>query len=407
MRILFVVILLDLMGVGIFNPVFPYFSKSLGAPDALVTVIAALYAVGSFITAPLWGRLSDSWGRRPILIVSQVGAVSAWIAIAFTHELALLAVVRFVGGLFAGNLGAAFAYITDITTPQNRTKGMGMVGAALSLGFIIGPLVGGWLAGADKAHANFELIALFCAAMNFLALMGTVFFLPESLTAEAREKIKTRPRSSRWQQFGKVRARRGLVLLFLAALVFTTGGTVFESTFALWGMRSLDFGPRQVGTLLGFAAVIMVIMQMAVVGRMAKRFGELKTTIFGCAVYALGLALVIVSTSTPMVTIPGVITAPVGLFLAQVFLPMGLATFNPSVSSLVSKEAADTERGMVMGLYQSVGSLGRAIGPLFSGVLITVLLPGPFLYGIGAMTVTALLVLVVRGRAAETQAAAA
>jgi MFS family permease len=189
MRILFVIILLDLMGVGIFNPVFPYFSKSLGASDSIVTIIAALYALGSFITAPIWGRLSDRWGRRPILIISQAGAVTAWIAIAFTEDLWLLAVIRFIVGLFAGNLGAAFAYITDVTTPQNRTKGMGMVGAALSLGFIIGPLVGGFLAGSDKNAANFELIALFCAGMNFLALLGTLFFLPESLTAEAREKI--------------------------------------------------------------------------------------------------------------------------------------------------------------------------------------------------------------------------
>ncbi len=400
MRILFVVILLDLMGVGIFNPVFPYFSKSLGAPDSVVTIIAALYALGSFIMAPVWGRLSDKWGRRPILIISQIGAVITWVVIAFTTDLAWLAVVRFVGGLFAGNLGAAFAYITDITTPQNRTKGMGMVGAALSLGFIIGPLVGGFLAGTDKTNANFEFIALFCAGMNFLALMATVFFLPESLTAEAREKIKNRPSKSRWEQFGSVRARRGLLLLFVAAMVFTTGGVVFESTFALWTMHTLDFGPRQVGTMLAFAAVIMVLMQMFVVGRLAKRFGELKLTIAGCALYALGLALVITSIYTPSITIPGLITAPIGLFIAQIFLPMGLATFNPSVSSLVSKEAADTERGMVMGLYQSVGSLGRAIGPLFSGFLITFLLPGPFLYGIGAMVVAAMLVLVVRAKAA-------
>jgi MFS family permease len=243
--------------------------------------------------------------------------------------------------------------------------------------------------------------------MNFLALMGTIFFLPESLTAEARDKIKNRPRTSRWQQFGTVRARRGLLLLFFATMVFTTGGTVFESTFALWTMRTMDFGPRQVGTMLGFAAIIMVIMQMFVVGRVAKRFGELATTIFGCVAYAIGLGLVLTSTSTPMITIPGIITAPIGLFIAQIFLPMGLATFNPSVSSLVSKEAADTERGIVMGLYQSVGSLGRAIGPLFSGALITVLLPGPFLYGIGAMTLTALLVLVVRAKTAAPKVAAA
>jgi DHA1 family tetracycline resistance protein-like MFS transporter len=407
MKLLFFIILLDLMGIGIFSPVFPYLGKALGAPDAMVTFIYALFPIGTFIAAPFWGRMSDKLGRRPVLIFSQIGAVAAWIMVGLADNLWVLAFARLAGGLMAGNLGAAFAYITDITTPQNRTKGMGMVGAALSLGFIIGPAVGGWLAGDEKSAANFALIAFFCAGMNSLALLGTVFFLPESLSAEARAKIANRPRKSRWEQFGTVRARRGLLLLFLASLIFTTGGSVFETTFALWGMNTLDFGPRQVGILLGFAGVIMVLMQTFVVGRLAKRFGELKLTIFGCVVYAIGLGFVMTSPGTPLVTVPGVITAPIGLFLAQVFLPMGLATFNPSVSSLVSKEAADTERGVVMGLYQSVGSLGRATGPTFSGALFGVGALLPFMYGVMAMAVTVLLVLIVRAKAPAPQQAAA
>lgn len=384
--LLFFIILLDLMGIGIMNPIFPFIATRIGLDPAAVTLVIAIYPIASFVAAPLWGRLSDERGRRPILMISQAGAVASYLVLAFADNVWLLILSRFVGGICAGNIAAAYAYITDVTTNENRAKGMGLIGAALSLGFIIGPVVGGLLAGGDAANANFTLVALFCAGMNFLALMGTIVFLPESLKPEIREKIRQRPRMSRWQQFAKIRARTGLLLLFMAVLAFGTGGSVFESTFALWAMRAMELGPREVGLALSFAGVIMVTMQMLIIGRLAKRFGEMALVTAGCFFYAAGLLLVAYCDSWPQ------------LLLAQVFLPIGLAVFNPSASSLVSKQAADTERGVVMGFYASWGSLARGAGPLFSGSLLALSLKAPYFYGVAAMIVTLALIFFVRAK---------
>jgi DHA1 family tetracycline resistance protein-like MFS transporter len=396
MKILFFVILLDLMGIGVMNPIFPFIATRLGLEPSMVTLILAVYPISSFIAAPVWGRLSDQLGRRPILMVSQVGAVAGFLLLAVADNVWLLILSRFVGGICAGNIGAAYAYITDITTNENRAKGMAMVGGALSLGFIIGPMVGGLLAGGDKETANFTLVALFCAAMNFCALMGTVFFLPESLSPELREKLKLRPKVSRWQQFNKIRTRSGLFLLFMAALAFGTGGSVFETTFPLWAARAMDFGPQDVGLALSFAAVVLVFTQLVVMqskfgAGLSKKYGELPIITFACVVYGAGLLTVAYSNSWPQ------------LLVAQALLPIGLAFFNPNLTSLVSKQAADTERGMVMGFYASWGSLARGAGPLFSGTLLQANLHFPYFYGVIAMVVTIALIYVVRGK--DTSAA--
>ena len=391
MRILFFIILLDLMGIGVMNPIFPFIATRMGIEPSVVTLVLAIYPIASFIAAPVWGRMSDQRGRRPILMISQVGAVAAYILLGFADNIWMLILSRFVGGICAGNIGAAYAYITDSTTPENRAKGMAMVGGALSLGFIIGPMVGGLLAGGDKETANFTLVAFFCASMNFLALIGTVFHLPESLKPEVREKLKNRPHVSRWEQFNKVRARSGLFLIFMAALAFGTGGSVFESTFPMWGAAAMDFGPRDVGLALSFAAVVLVTLQLVVMqskigSTLLKKFGELPTITGACVVYAIGLLTVAYCDNWPQ------------LLVAQALLPIGLAFFNPNITSLVSKQAADTERGMVMGFYASWGSLARGAGPLFSGSLLQANLHYPFYFGVIAMAVTITLIHIVGGK---------
>lgn len=158
--LLFCIILLDLMGIGVMNPIFPFLATDIGLDPSTVTLVIAIYPISSFIAAPFWGRMSDRRGRRPILMISQAGAVAAYVLLANADSIYLLMLSRFVGGICAGNIGAAFA---DVTTNENRAKGMALVGGALSLGFIVGPMVGGLLAG-DSTSPNFELVAYFCAA---------------------------------------------------------------------------------------------------------------------------------------------------------------------------------------------------------------------------------------------------
>jgi DHA1 family tetracycline resistance protein-like MFS transporter len=264
---------------------------------------------------------------------------------------------------------------------------MGMIGGALSLGFILGPAVGGLLAGGDPENANLSLVAFVAGGTSFLALLGTIFFLPESLSDELREKISQRPKMNRLQQFKVVSARGALLTLFAAALIFAAAESVFTTTFALFADAKFGLGPREVGLLLSAAGVVMVFMQLKAIGPLAKRFGELNLITTGCFVYAAGLALIATASGLPQ------------LILAQIFLPIGMSIVNPSLSSLISQQSQDTERGIVMGLYQSVGSLGRGVGPLYSGTLFgQVSIYAPYIYSIASMVPVLGLIYVVRMR---------
>lgn len=386
MRLIFFIILLDLMGIGLILPLFPFIAMDIGLTPQTITLVLATYPIAQFFAGPVWGRLSDLHGRRPILMVSMMGAVASYTILGFADSLWMLVLSRVVGGISAGNLAAAFAYITDITTPENRAKGMGMVGGALSLGFILGPAVGGLLAGGDPENANLSLVAFVAGGTSFLALLGTIFFLPESLSDEVREKIKQRPKMSRIAQFKVVSARGALLTLFGAALIFAAAESVFTTTFPLFANAKLGLGPREVGLVLSFAGVVLVIMQMKAIGPLSKRFGELNLITAGCFIYAVGLAVVATSNTLTQ------------LLAAQVLLPIALSIVNPSLSSLISKQCEDTERGIAMGLYQSVGSLGRGMGPLYSGTLFGLVIYAPYIYSIASMVPVLVLIYLVRMR---------
>lgn len=387
MRLIFIIILLDLMGVGLILPLFPFIAMDIGLTAGTITLVLALYPIAQFFAGPIWGRLSDKHGRRPILIISMAGAVASYTLLGFADTLWLLVASRLVGGISAGNLAAAFAYITDVTTPENRAKGMGLIGGALSLGFVLGPAVGGLLAGGDPENANLSLVAFVAGTTSFLALLGTIFILPESLSDELRAKIAARPKMNRVQQFKVVSARGALLTLFGAALIFAAAESVFTTTFALFADAKLGFGPRQVGLVLSFAGIVMAFMQLFAIGPLSKKFGELNLITTGCFFYAAGLALVATATGWPQ------------LLLAQICLPIGLSIVNPSLSSLISKECADTERGIVLGLYQSVGSLGRGMGPIYSGTLFGQIgIYAPYVYSIASMVPVLGLIYIVRMR---------
>ncbi|MGB1875663.1 MAG: MFS transporter [Rhodospirillaceae bacterium] len=392
MRLVFIIILLDLMGIGLILPLFPFIALDIGLTPESITAVLAIYPIAQFFAGPIWGRLSDKHGRRPILMISMVGAVASYGILGFADTVWMLMLSRIVGGISAGNLAAAFAYITDITTTENRAKGMGMIGGALSLGFILGPAIGGLLAGGDPENANLSLVAFVAGGTSFLALIGTIFFLPESLSDELREKIAQRPKMSRVAQFKVVSARGALLTLFGAALIFAAAESVFTTTFPLFANDSLGLGPREVGLILSFAGVVMVIMQMKAIGPLSKRFGELNLITTGCFIYAAGLALVATAGGLPQ------------LLIAQIFLPIGISIVNPSLASLVSKECADTERGVAMGLYQSVGSLGRGMGPIYSGTLFgQISIYAPYVYSIASMVPVLGLIYVVRMRSAKAE----
>ena len=338
-----------------------------GASPTVITAIFGVYSLCQLIAAPYWGRLSDRYGRRPILMSSLAGACVSYLILGYADSLAWLFVSRILGGFMAGNISAAFAYASDVSTPEKRAASLGMVGAAIGVGFTLGPAIGGILAGNDPQAASFVLPAAVSASLSVLAILLVAFLLPESNTAERRREHGARER------VGPLRlliARPGLRFIATAALLVTFSQAILESIFAIWSLHKFGFGPRTVGLLMFCLACLAVLMQGGGVRVLVPRLGEAKLATFGVFVYVAGLVTV---ASAPSLAITGL-----GLALCGI----GVGSFNPSASSLASKQADAHDRGAVMGTYQSSGSLARVIGPFVSGPIYAALGPGaPFLVG--------------------------
>jgi len=355
---IFLITFVDLVGFGLLIPLLPFIVQRTGAGPEVITIVLGLYSLAQLVAAPLWGRLSDTWGRKPVLIITSYGLAFSYIIVAFADDsLFWLIVSRVVGGVMAGNIGAAQAYMADITTPETRAKGMGMLGAAFGLGFIFGPAIGGVLGGNDAATANFFLPSIVAAAITIAAALGAQFFLKESLSASAREALAQRPKVGLREKIRAGFGRRTLILLMVSGFLAVTAWAQFETIFALWAYAKLEYGPRDIGLILTFIGVIGAGVQGGAIGKLTKKFGERK--LVHVALILLFVGYVMLSFAFNLFT----------TLLASAVLSIGSGLFNPMMSSLVSQEAAETERGAVMGAYQSATALSRIVGPAFSGVV--------------------------------------
>lgn len=376
MPILFLIVLIDLIGFGLVIPLLPFYAERFNASPQTVTVLLATYSLAQMITAPIWGRLSDRVGRRPVLMVSMGVAALAYLWLGFADALWMLFAARALGGACAGNIAAANAYIADVTTPENRARGMGMIGAAFGLGFIIGPALGGVVAGNNLATADLRSPGLIACALSLIAFLGVLFVLKESL-AQGRA---PRPRKGRIAALRDALARktlaRLLLIFFLAILAF--GG--MEAVFALWAMAQFGWGPEQIGYIFTYVGVLSAVMQGGLIGRLAARFGEEKLLISGLSLIALGLLAIPLAHDLPV------------LIVAVSCLALGMGAMQPSLNSLISRRAGAEEQGEVMGVAQSIASLSRVLGPLLAGVLFAGLgRDAPFLAGMALVIVAALL----------------
>jgi DHA1 family tetracycline resistance protein-like MFS transporter len=367
MPVLFFVCVIDILGFGILIPLVPYMADRLGVTPALITPILGIYSLCQLIAAPLWGRLSDRFGRRPILISSLAGACVSYLLLGLAHTVAGLVVARALAGVMAGNIAAAFAYASDISTPANRAKSMGTVGAAIGIGFMLGPAIGGLLAGDDIRSANFMRPAALSAALSLVAMALVFFVLRESHAPEQRAAPGSAPRAG---ALALLLARPALRALAAASFLFTCSQAIFESIFAIWALRKFGFGPRTVGLVLFSLAIIAVGVQGGLVRVLVPLFGEMRLAVCGVALYVAGLLLV--------ASAAGLALTFVGLSCCGI----GGGTFIPCASALASKQADPRERGAVMGTYQAGASLARALVPLVSGAIYVGLGPSaPFLAG--------------------------
>jgi MFS family permease len=356
MGILFLIIFIDLVGFGVVIPLLPYYALHYHASPFEVTSLMACYSFAQLFASPFLGRLSDKVGRRPILLASLATSVISYLWLGFSGALWMLFAARLLAGAGAGNIASAQAYITDVTPPEKRAKGMGVIGAAFGLGFTFGPVLGGVLAGTHPDAAALARPAFVAAGLSAIALLLTALRLKESLPPEMRGRADRAGRIELAKDAFARPALRNLILLFFLT---TTAFAGLESTFAIWANSKFAWGPQQVGLIFFYVGLVLAAIQGGLIGRMSHRFGEARLVTFGAVLLMLGLATLPLSGKLAIILI------------VMAVLSVGLGFLSPSITSLVSQAAAATERGGILGVNQSAQSLARIIGPLIAGLVYT------------------------------------
>jgi DHA1 family tetracycline resistance protein-like MFS transporter len=370
--IIFLTVLVNLIGFGIIIPLLPFYAQTFGASPLVIGLLFASFSVSQLIASPLLGHWSDTWGRRPVLIVSLLGTVVSFVMLALAHSLAMLFAARIVGGLSGGNITTARAYIGDIATDENRAKYFGFLGAAFGLGFIIGPGLSGLF-----AHLSYTAPIWAAAAITLAAMLLAWLWLPETVHRVHADA------GSPWRALRELGTRASLRTLFAIDFLYWASFAVYQSTFALFGARRFGFDAPHIGYILAAFGVLGVIVQGALVGPIVKRIGEKRALITGLIIAALSWAGAAVVYSVPL------------FLLMLVPSAFGLGFCTPSLVSLVSGAAGRHEQGRVQGAAGALESLGRTIGPVWGNGLLQAFGEGSA-YGSAAIVMIATALLTTR-----------
>ena len=358
---IFLIVAVDILGMTIILPLLPFYAERYGASPFVVGLLVTTYALCQLLAGPVLGKLSDRYGRRPLLIISQLGTFAGFLVLGWAHSLAWIFFSRFLDGITAGNLSLAQAYISDVTEPENRSKAFGVIGIAFGLGFLIGPALSGFLAQYDYSYPAWA-----AAALSFTSVLCTYFLLPQVVPAAGDE--ASGPGGKRlglldWGAYAQYFKKPELAAVLTQFFLFCVMFSLFISGFALFSERRFlvdghPFGPKEVGYLYAYAGMLGLVIQGGLLGRLVKRFGEKPLARAGFLSAAVGLTAL-------------AFTHPI-LFLIPVFTAtsFGTGVLRPTLTSQVTQHVSRREQGVVLGLTQSLNSISSIVAPLAAGFLI-------------------------------------
>ena len=351
---IFLIVFIDLLGFSVILPLLPFYAETFGATPLVVGLLTAAYAAAQLIGAPLLGRLSDRYGRRPILMISIAGNMLGFVLLAVAQNLGVLFLARALAGLTGGNISVAQAYISDVSEPKDRGKAFGLIGAAFGLGFIIGPAVGGIL-----GTFGFWVPATVSAVLSGINLLLVFFWLPESLTVERRLELANTSRppftvNAMLQTLNRPFVGPLLHTRFFFGLAFA----MFQSIFALYAQYRLNLDGRQTGYILAYVGVLSAVTQGFLIGKITARFSDTQIILASTIIMAIGLG--------------SWAFAPNVIALLIVLVPIALAggVLNTTINSAMSKAVAPIEIGGILGLAASLESLTRVISPSLGGLML-------------------------------------
>lgn len=385
--ILWLTIFIDLLGFTLFIPVMPYFGERVGASEFMVILSSAVFSLLVFLCSPIWGSASDRYGRRPVILASVVISAVSYVVFAHADHVVWLFVSRILTGMGSGNIAAAQAYVSDISEPKDRAKRIGLVvGAAWGVAFAIGPLIGGYV---FHHFGGIQSVGYFAMALCLLNLLGVLFVLPESLVVKDHMRaINFKPVRSTFASLKDLRFRD----IFIIGFVYITAFSMMNVSIAFFWKDRYALDVDQVGLLMAIVGVMSAISQGALVSVFQRLWGEKRMMIRGAVLVGVGLAAI------PFVPVGARALVPIGpdgvplhqdldlVFLLLTMIPMvllniGNACLNPSLVSILSRQADPHEQGEVMGQNMGFGSLGRVVGPMLSSLLYPLGMGLPFWVG--------------------------
>lgn len=378
LTIVFLTVFLDLVGFGIVLPLMPVYASlpAFAATSLQIGLLMASYSLMQFFFAPIWGRLSDQIGRKPILVIGLFGSAIAHFVYGLAESLTLLFIARLFAGIAGANIATAQAVIADVLPPEKRAAGMGMIGAAFGLGFVIGPALGGFLS--SETFGNNHHLAPFCAALLcLLNAIAAIFFLQE--TRKVNSKRWVSPLSMKpWKT---ALAQPGVPLILLLGFILITGFAAFEIALPLYGKYAYDWSLSNIGYVFAYIGVLITLVQGGMVRKLVPRYGETKMILVGFVLLTSALIIMSLGVSSTV------------LLLALIPMTMGFGLLSPSLSGLLSRITHQDHQGTVLGLYQSMNSLGRVVGPTMGGFFFAVSASGlqgptvPFAISAGLLSI--------------------
>lgn len=348
--LIFTVVFIDLLGFGLLIPILPTFATTqLHVSEFAVGIALAIYSLVQFIFNPFLGSLSDRYGRRRIILYTLLINAVGYVIFAYTTSFIMLLVARVIAGIGGSSIGVAQAYIADVTTKENRSKGMGLIGVAFGLGFVFGPILGGVL-----SQFGYYVVGIAAATFSFLAYLFSLFFLPETDAHKNRANLIKRKLFD-FKLLIQTINKPTLGILIILFFVITFSVANIYGTFALLGLEIYNFSDLQNGYVFGIVGIVSAIVQGGLIGRLSKSFNDYSLIIGGSIFMMLGLGFLPYGGSFW------------GIAMVSIVLAFGIGILQPTVLSLISKATSDNEQGVVLGLNQSMSAFARMLGPLWGG----------------------------------------
>jgi len=357
---IFLIVLVDVLGFTIVIPLLAFYAEEFGATPLVATTLVSVYAVCSLISTPIIGRLSDQYGRKPLLMISQCGTCAGFIMLALSNSLWMVFVGRILDGFTAGNLSIAQAYISDNTAPENRAKAFGVIGIAFGIGFMFGPGLGGWLGNAYGHNMPFVVAA--CLSALSIICTGTLLSSekPPQGAVQADGPRGRRPSAFDWRVYAEYFGRPVLRAIYIQFFLFSFAFSLFFSGFALFAKHNpeLQWGSDEVGYLFTYSGFLGIIMQGGLLGRMVKKFGEFKLTLLGFVASAISYGLIGFSQTVALLIVASTVSA------------FGHGVLRPVLTARLTQAVGRHEQGVVLGISGSLGSVAMALAPPTGGAML-------------------------------------